>query len=338
MKTKFINFSVAPQFTFLSGTSRALAAVFAVALALTSCNKDDVILPDEPSGGENGTDRPVAPGSSAWCNAVLEWTPAPGQFINDPTGGYKWPESMTPEEAAEIALERLTKGYTVSLGGFGGYIVVGFDHSVANTGGYDIGVMGNAFNSQAGDSNEPGIVYVMQDSNGNGLPDDTWYELKGSDTFDSSTIRDYAVTYYRPDGEGQNIRWTDNQGNEGDIVYNNFHSQPSYYPVWIKTPSYTLKGTRLANRSERNPTTGNWSNKPFEWGYADNMGSDVIDLDGVPDCNRFRISDAIDAEGKTVELKYIDFVKIQTGVNFSSGWLGEISTEVLGVIDLNMNR
>ena len=39
-------------------------------------------------------------------------------------------------------------------------------------------IQGNAFDS----SNEPGIVWVMQDVNGNGLPDDEWYELRGSET------------------------------------------------------------------------------------------------------------------------------------------------------------
>ena len=61
----------------------------------------------------------------------------------------------------------------VSLGGFGGYIVVGFDHSIDNSGDYDLGILGNSFSG----SSEPGIVWVMQDENGNGLPDDTWYEL-----------------------------------------------------------------------------------------------------------------------------------------------------------------
>ena len=38
----------------------------------------------------------------------------------------------------------------------------------------------------------------MQDINGNGQPDDEWYELKGSETGIDGTIQDYEVTYYRP--------------------------------------------------------------------------------------------------------------------------------------------
>ena len=66
----------------------------------------------------------------------------------------------------------------VSLGGFGGYIVVGFDHSIQASGGYggyDFSITGNQFSG----SSEPGVVWVMPDENGNGEPDDgPWYELR----------------------------------------------------------------------------------------------------------------------------------------------------------------
>ena len=52
--------------------------------------------------------------------------------------------------------------------------------------------------------------------------------------------------------------------------------------------------------------------------------------------NYFKISDAIDAQGNLVNLKYIDFIKVQTGVNIKAGWLGENSTEVVGFFDYNM--
>lgn len=31
------------------------------------------------------------------------------------------------------------------LGSFGGYVIVGFDHSIPNKGGYDFAIQGNAF-------------------------------------------------------------------------------------------------------------------------------------------------------------------------------------------------
>ena len=326
----------------------------------TGCNKDEVIEieppenpenpnnpgspenpdnPDNPLGPDQPSQRPVTPESSNFIDAVFEWTPAPGQFINDFGTDFADASAITKEDAAQWAYQRLLKRNFVSLGAFGGYIVAGFDHSISNTGGFEIGIFGNAFLSANGSSDEPGIVYVMKDENGNGLPDDTWYELKGSDTFAPGTIRNYQITYFRPSGDGQPVAWKDNLGNSGEIPYlGAFHKQPTYYPYWVTSDSYTLSGTLLEAKTNKNPETGFWENPPFEWGYADNIGEDNIELDGIPNCNRFRISDAIDEEGNSVDLDYIDFVKVQTGVSAVAGWLGEVSTEVLGIIDLTLTQ
>ena len=313
----------------------------AASLFLTGCGKDSVLMGIDTADPE--TERvlhevlPAAP-ASRYATEVFEYTPAPGQYINDPqTGGM--PSGMTdPAEAAGWALQRLEKKLFVSLGAFGGFITVGFDHEVLNSrGDYDFAIFGNAFLDAAGTggSSEPGIVYVMEDTNSNGLPDDTWYELRGSDWYDQSTIHDYSVTYFRPSAPGQPVEWRDNLGNSGTIDYlKAFHRQDYYYPAWIKEDSYTLTGTRLASRTQCDPETGFWINLPFLWGYADNMGEDNTSLDGMPQANRFRISDAVDEEGNPVELRSISFVKVQTGVLAQAGPLGELSTEILGFYDL----
>lgn len=46
----------------------------------------------------------------------------------------------------------------------------------------------------------------MQDVNGNGKPDDEWYELRGSETGGEWTVQEYAVTYYRPAGPRQGVK------------------------------------------------------------------------------------------------------------------------------------
>lgn len=316
----------------------ALAAIMAV--ALPSCNKDDVII-DPPDDNENGVFRPATSQSSPYCNHVFEWTPAPGQYINDFAPEVLSEPVTDPADAAASALRRLDAGQFVSLGAFGGYIVVGSDHSIVSSGGdYDFAVAGNAFlnaGTGAGGSNEPGIVYVMQDSNGNGLPDDIWYELKGSDTLSEETARDYAVTYFRPDAPGCNVAWTDNRGVEGSVDYlAPFHKQEYYYPCWVKADSYTLSGTCLRARNSLDEATGYWNNAAFGWGYADNTGTDNFTTGRFTQCNRFRISDAIDIDGNPAFLTFIDFVKIQTGVNAKSGILGEVSTEVFGIFDLHI--
>ncbi len=67
-------------------------------------------------------------------------------------------------------------------------------------------VLGNAFYSdlpefedKKGGSCEPGIVEVSFDTNQNGLPDDEWYELAGSEYYKPETVKEYSITYRKPD-------------------------------------------------------------------------------------------------------------------------------------------
>lgn len=295
------------------------------------------------SGSEELRYRAPAASSLATCNKVFEWIPAPGQFIGETQTGGMTGNETTLESANEWARKRLADNNFVSLGGFGGYIVVGFDHSIAKgSAEYDFAVSGNAFfNALTGEggSNEPGIVYVMQDVNGNGLPDDEWYELRGSETGQAGTITDYAVTYYRPSAPRMNVQWTDNLGASGTIDYlADYHTQNYYYPAWITDESYTLSGTRLESRVTMDSSTGYWELWKYDWGYVDNMGSDVVKATSGGQRNGFKIANAMYANQTAVNLKYIDFIKVQTGVNAKAGWLGEVSTEVFGFEDLNMSR
>lgn len=276
-----------------------------------------------------GTYRRSTTGAVA-SNRVYEFLPAPGQFVNE---DY---EAATMAEACAWAEERLAQTAYVSLGGFGGYIVVGFDHSILNDGGYNIAVTGNSFDG----SSEPGIVWVMQDENGDGLPNDTWYELRGSEYGKPETLSDYAVTYYRPEGDDGTIPWRDNAGGSGAIERNSFHRQ-SYYPIWVEADSYTLRGVCLKSRSYDASGNGTyWVNPAFDWGYADNFSPiDRLTDDGNPNAdpadNHFKISHAVRFDGAPADLAYIDFVKIQVAVNQQCGWIGEVSTEVFKVKDYN---
>ena len=277
------------------------------------------------------------------------WSRAAGVFGTDPDqrpdrcrACYR----LRLEEACAYAEKRMRGKNYVSLGGFGGYIVVGFDHSVmkrSTPGGpdvsrtYDFAIVGNSFKG----SSEPGIVWVMQDENGNGLPDDTWYELKGSEYGGAETRLDYAVTYYRPDSPGQPVAWTDNEGGSGQVDYlPAFHTQDYCYPAWITGDTYTLIGRKLKPRTEM-ITENYWVNHEYEWGYSDNFSpidrlADDDNHNASVNCNYFKISNAVTYDGRPADLKYIDFVKIQTGVQAKAGWLGENSTEVFGISDYNL--
>ncbi len=265
-----------------------------VVLLSSGCNKDEIF--EEPAEEFDGY-------------KVIEYSPAPGQFINENM------DCKTADEACSWAQERLDEEKYVSLGAFGGYIVVRFGKSIG-----DFAIKGNSFVQPSGGSNEPGIVYVMTDSNRNGKPDDgKWIELRGSDSDSEHTVRNYVITYYRPDEPKQPVRWTDNLGNSGQVNYvEAFHAQDYYYPEWIKSATYTLSGTCLPSRSvEEN---GRWNHTPYGWGYADNTGSDTTDK-----WTSFSLTNAIGSAPAK-----IDFIKVQTGVNAQAGALGEISTEVCG--------
>lgn len=294
----------------------------------SACNKSEVITITVEDHYRAATDA----SSHVW-STVKEYTPAPGQFVGDTrTGGFTGEES-TPTDAVQYAESRLKENKFVSLGGFGGYIVVGFDHSVDNTAGYDLAIRGNAFDG----SSEPGIVWVARDENGDGLANDVWYELAGSDTMAETTIRSYSVTYYRPEADGQPVKWIDSEGVEGEIDYlKAFHSQPSYYPMWIGKDTYTLTGTRLEARNYDKSGKGSmWVQPAFGWGYADNFSAEDYAEDDKT-LNLFDIANAIDQEGKTAVLEYIDFVKVQTACNTKSGWVGEQSTEVVDFLDYGL--
>ena len=268
-------------------------------------------------------------GKAPW-NKIYVYMPAPGQFINE---GFT---AGTMEEACAWAQKRMEAKTFVSLGAWGGYIIAGFDHSVENDGGYNIAITGNAFHN----SSEPGIVWVMQDENGNGLPDDTWYELKGSDY--TYQTKDYAITYYKPNAKSSTM-WTSSDGKSGSVDYlAAYHSQDFYYPNWVKISSYTLYGSKLISRTKE-VSKDNWINQDFDWGYADNysevdrLSTDNNSSGGASD-NHFKISDAVRWDGQPANLKYIDFIKIQTAVCDKAGWIGEVSTEILFIADYNMSK
>lgn len=274
--------------------------------------------------------RAVTSSSSILWNKVYEFLAAPGQFVN---AGYT---ATTMEQAVEYASNRLKHVSYVSLGAYGGYIVLGFDHSVVNDGDYNLEFFGNSFKG----SSEPGIVWVMQDENGNGLPDDTWYELKGSAYDQGLEVQDYWVTYYKPKAPGMSVQWKDNLGGSGTVDYLMFHQQDYYYPKWVTTDSYVLRGSKLAPRT-REVSPGYWSNDEFEWGYVDNYSpidrlTDDINYGAAANGNHMKISNAVTFDGKPANLKYIDFVKVQTGLQTKAGWLGENSTEVFNVKDFNL--
>lgn len=286
---------------------------------------------------------------SPYISRVYEYCPAPGQFVNEMPryeGGDTYADILKKAEESISG----TNDVMITLGGYGGYVTFGFDHTVINTPGqYDFRIWGNCFYeltdpSRPGGSAEPGIVEVSYDINNNGLPDDPWYELAGSEYDNPATRHRYTVTYHRPDpgrdiiGDATGnltdlhyIVWNDSEGASGHIAQNIFHRQ-DYYPRWIDTDAMSFTGSCLPRNAVDTSGDGSYFILySYPWGYVDNHPNEYADL------NSFDISRAVDTDGHPVDLPGADFIRVYTGVNQSCGWLGETSTELCRAQDLHID-
>ena len=323
---------------------------------------------------------------SVWGNhpgltRVYQYRPAPGQFINTmPVCRVGEPvDSVLARCQASICGRIDTTTVTfhgqtitridtvwaegmISLGGYGGYVVMAFDHPVVNMHDYDFEIWGNAFYSEqtsTGGSCEPGIVMVGVDTDGDGVPSegDRWYELAGSDYYHPTTQHDYSITYYRPDenktrtpsttdpslNDTTYIRWTSNDVNpdsvNGYMSRNTFHNQP-YWPLWLQdeeTLTFTGAKLRCNAVNSGSATEAYYVLNYFDWGYVDNLPNNParIPQEGSSYNPGFKIDWAVDEQGRHVNLTHIDFIKVYNAMNQYCGWIGETSTEVAGGIDFH---
>lgn len=288
---------------------------FATAAAtLGGCNKDEVI--DDDSGE-------ALPGRVSV--EVIDYSPAPGQFINIV------PAYATGDDAAAIrrkATDALNKGDYISLGAWGGSITLKLDRYITNSPGRaDFAVLGNAYYTpdapdgrRCGNS-EPGIILVMEDRNGNGLPDDGWCEIAGSEDA-RATDASYSVTYniLGP----RHITWTDNRGASGTLYDgSDYHEQP-FVPQWLNVgKTMTFTGRRLPDNGFYDTESKQYKQYVYD-GYADCRPNNATER-GID------ISSAVGPDGHAAGLSRIDFVRIYTAVLQVNGPMGECSTEVAGI-------
>lgn len=327
--------------TFLWKTGNdTIASTKELVHAFTKAGEYTLTFIAKNAAGEKRVDVPVKVTAGTYTNGVarvFDYLPAPGQFVHDLP---KWETGDDQAKMTAKAEESLKSGNMIHLGGFGGYVVMGFDHTIVNVpDSFSFTILGNAFANWA----EPGIIQVAYDANGNGQPDDEWFEIAGSEYNSPKTIRDYKITYYKPDEnkvrtpnndyqyltDTTYIRWKDNQGKSGYLSRNSFHNQP-YYPQW-KGDSISFTGTRLTDENfiDKSGSGTYFVSPAFPFGYADNWGN-------ADDRARIKISWAVDKKGTSVRLPGVDFIRVHTGMRAEGGWLGEISTEVSGVKDLNL--
>ena len=180
---------------------------------------------------------------------------------------------------------------------------------------------------------------VSVDANENGLPDDEWYELAGSEYTNPLTKHGYRVTYERPSADHVAtpdpkqkyridttfVHWTDNQGEDGYLVKISSHKQ-AYYPEWIEADELTFEGARLPDNYAYK--SNQYFLYPYAYGYADNHP----DTSSLAQLN---IEYAVRADGTPVHLNAIHFVKVYTALHQQCGVIGETSTEIMGARDLH---
>jgi hypothetical protein len=203
-------------------------------------------------------------------------------------------------------------GFGWSLGAAGGYEVWAVEHQESYY------IDGNPF----GGWHESGVVWMQEDNNGNGLPDEIWYELRGGEDDDpvwkDYVTRRYAVTYFLGDGtpnqrgmmephSSTDAFWVDSKGRTG-IISGGF---PSKWGVTGDWATYTC--TLL--RDDGNIATGDYSNLVMS-GYVDTV------------TRQFPVNRAMRADGTPVTLAAVKFIKVQTGVFRYGGLYGDVSTEV----------
>lgn len=220
---------------------------------------------------------PVRAGDLWFATRVVEYRPAQGQFVNlaqyndatralgAPTGGG----TVNPDNSG-----------VVTLGGFGGQLVLGFDRPIVddpqNAFGLDFIVFGNA-SYVSGNANrrfaECSIVEVSRDDNSNGLADDAWFVIPGSHL--AAPLSQHLHT----------VIW------DNDVTDSSFPpAQASWLPpgVWAAPPvqTWSTAGYQLptavfgASAVLSNPN-GITASVEGVWGYMDHTPTLLLgDMDG----------------------------------------------------------
>jgi hypothetical protein len=299
----------------------------------------------------SSTLRAAAPGPFA--TEVIEYSSAPGQFVNqdafnDPTVALGPPTGAGTSAPSNASV--------VTLGGFGGFIVLGFDHRIENDRrnayGMDAIVYGNAFwvggNAQRHWA-ECVTIEISLDENQNGVADDPWYLIPGSHILDPQSAAsamtwddDIADLQYPPAQEswippGVSGEWTTegyllpaplfgatvvanpstNPLQEGIVGYGD------YFPTLLLGDT---NGDNLVDAPTATPEDFyTWPDDPFTVGVSPQSGGgDAFDIAWAED----------PTTGEPADLPGFDFIRLTTAVAFVSPTFGEKSGEIDAVADV----
>ena len=277
---------------------------------------------------------------SPYVTSLFDFDPAPGMFANDL---YK--VGFKKEDILRTALGRINEtsvGYQLDLGGFGGSVIVGFDHTVVNVPGQsDFKVYGGDLSDKENPP-APGLIYVAYDKNSNGKPDDDeWYEIIGSQHTKANTIKNFKITYHKKAAGapvvvgGPNDMFSDREhifceNNSPESYYMpRSKSRKEYYPLWASQTAVTYEGIKL-NVDFVTARPGQailWNFTPPQWGYVNAVNPD-IDIDW-----------AVDKNGNKANLPGINFIKVVNCVSEPMGLCHQqssMATKFAGAADLHL--
>lgn len=169
--------------TLEEGTTTTITIKSATSTYILNC--------DAPDGGSTGS-----------LSGIYAFLPAPGQFANEYMTSGGWGSIYTSGQTAVKDMTDAKASTGVSLGFFGGYVVLdygtpskdasghvtsGIYNDPSNEYGVDFILYGNAFNGNS----EPGCVQVSK----NGTD---WYDIAGSLYYKDATVSGYSLTYTNP--------------------------------------------------------------------------------------------------------------------------------------------
>jgi hypothetical protein len=297
--------------------------------------------------------------AQAWCTpfatTILDYTPAPGQFINDPALSSPAYALGAPVGGGTSAPNN---SEVVSLGGFGGSITLGFAETIyddpRNPYGLDATVFGNAF-WVGGDPTrrfaEGGIIEISRDVNGNGIADDSWYVIPGSSL--PSPPAAAALTQHWDNDPNTpvppaNLAWypdpqlyphiSSSYSTSGYLLPAAFQSIPLVHPdgatalVEVYRGYADLSPVLVLGDLTGNNIVDDPSMTPEQF-YTRPDNPFLVGVDpGSGGGDAFDIAWAVDpVTGEPANLDGFDFIRISTGANSIFGIFGEISTEISGV-------
>jgi len=325
-------------------TFKHLLQSSALIFALSACSSDPDIPTPEPEPEPTPAQKGILPVK------VIEFMPAPGQFVNE-IPAYE--DGDTQETILAKAQDMLDNGQLLSLGAFGGYITLKLYNPILALAieTSDLRILGNAYLTSTADdtdplgSSEPGVVMIMPDNNNNGLPDEQWYVIAG-DHWEQAVLT--TVTYTDNSAAGsdaQFVAWADDLGNSGYISRNRmFHNHP-FFPMWLPDKQMTFTAFRLPDNGFFDPAKKIYRQHSYK-GYADSWPNNAPEsalsiVNAVPypstsaipgqTVSEITAHAQASSDAKVPPITRIDFIRIYTGVLQNNGPIGEVSTEISAV-------